>query len=32
LVIKMGWRELFTFEEINIANKRLKDYGYDIKE
>jgi len=32
LVIKMEWRELFTFEEINIANKRLKDYGYDIKE
>ena len=27
LVIKMEWRELFTHEEINIAIKRLKDYG-----
>jgi len=32
LAIKMEWRELFTFEEINIANKRLKDYGFDIKD
>lgn len=32
LVIKMEWRELFTPEEINIAKKRLKDYGFDIKE
>jgi hypothetical protein len=32
LVIKMEWRELFTPEEINIATKRLKDYGFDIKE
>ena len=32
LVIKMEWRELFTHEEINIAIKRLKDYGFDIKE
>ena len=32
LVIKMEWRELFTHEEINIAIKRLKDYGFNIKE
>jgi len=32
LVRKMEWRELFTPEEINIATKRLKDYGFNIKE
>jgi hypothetical protein len=28
LVLKDEWSDLFTQDELNIARKRLKDYGY----
>lgn len=30
LILKPDWRELFTSEELDIAQQRLQQYGYEV--